>query len=597
MNHRSRLHCPLLLGVLAVGILGLVMGLSACAPQVQDAQDAAEMQQFMPQFGDQQAPGEMKTLAVIAVNSYEKLMRDASFLGSLAGMTNANQILEAELRKRIQDRGLAAIDKTKPWGVVIQTDGLSFPILGCIPVTKADDLLAVAQANGIQVNSGANGVTQLQWPNGPPAFVKADGGWALLSQSPDAFDHVPANLQADLVRVAADYNIAARLSVQQVPEIYRQVFIEAMRSGMENALQRMPGESDEQFESRQQMTTAQINQMEQMFDELDELTLGIAVDSQQQRAYMDVVVKAVPGGKLARQVAAYRDSRTKFSGFYRADAAATLTFVNQLDPADVQADMASMRASMDAARQQMNKAIEEDDNLPEAMREAVKAAVGDFAEALLATVETGKMDGGAALHLDPDALTFVAGAKVKDSDKIVSGLKKLDEAVKEQMPGYPGVQWNAAEHANVAFHTLSVPLPDGADEALRRMIGDELAVAVGVEPEAVYLAVGRDNLATVQQAIDASRAEPNKSVPPFELAVSLGPIIEMAAAQANDDNAKRTLQVVATMLKNDTGGRDHVRIVGQIVPDGLRYRFEAEEGALRAIGQAVILSRMQAMGM
>ena len=40
------------------------------------------------------------------------------------------------------------------------------------------------------------------------------------------------------------------------------------------------------------------------------------------------------------------------------------------------------------------------------------------------------------------------------------------------------------------------------------------------------------------------------------------------------------------MLRNEAQGRDHIRMVGHLVPNGLRYRFEAEEGVLRAIGKA-----------
>ena len=53
------------------------------------------------------------------------------------------------------------------------------------------------------------------------------------------------------------------------------------------------------------------------------------------------------------------------------------------------------------------------------------------------------------------------------------------------------------------------------------------------------------------------------------------------------------LQMVASTLQNDAKGRDHIRMVGQMIPNGIRYRFEAEEGALRALGQAVFIAQMQ----
>jgi hypothetical protein len=49
------------------------------------------------------------------------------------------------------------------------------------------------------------------------------------------------------------------------------------------------------------------------------------------------------------------------------------------------------------------------------------------------------------------------------------------------------------------------------------------------------------------------------------------------------------------MLKNEAQGRDHIRMVGHVVPNGLRYRMEAEEGVLRGIGKASAEAQRQMM--
>jgi hypothetical protein len=418
----------------------------------------------------------------------------------------------------------------------------------------------------------------------------------MIGIAPTAFALAPANFEADLNRLVADYDIAATLSVQQVPEMYRQLAVGWMRTGMQQAMQQKPDESAEQYAIRQQTAEAQIKELEQFLSDAAKLTIGVAIDGKQQRGYFDVVIEAVPDTRLAKQLAVAADPRTNFAGFYQADAAATMNFVNQLDPSAAAENVAQLRASMNTMREQLNAAIDEDASIPAGMRDAVKSAAGDFAEAMLATIETGKLDGAASLRVRPDSLTFVGGAKLKNPESIVDGLKKLEAAGKQSVPGFPAVQWNAAEHAGVKLHTLNVPLPKEADESLRQMVGDQFPIAVGVGPEAVYLAFGRDNLEALNRAIDGSATEANKLVPPMELALSLGPIMELAAAHTGNANMKPALQQIAAMLQNDAQGRDHVRMLGQMVPNGIRYRFEAEEGALRAIGQAAFIARMQAMG-
>ena len=54
------------------------------------------------------------------------------------------------------------------------------------------------------------------------------------------------------------------------------------------------------------------------------------------------------------------------------------------------------------------------------------------------------------------------------------------------------------------------------------------------------------------------------------------------------------LQAIADMLKNDAQGRDHIRASGTLIENGLKYRFEAEEGVLRAIGKAAMMAQQKA---
>ena len=135
----------------------------------------------------------------------------------------------------------------------------------------------------------------------------------------------------------------------------------------------------------------------------------------------------------------------------------------------------------------------------------------------------GEMDGGAAVHLTPDSLTVVGGALIKEPAKIESGLKKLAEIAAKE-PDFAGVQWNAATHDGINFHTLTVPVPEDDPEA-RQMLGEKVDVAVGIGPDAVYVAIGKDNLDAVNQAIDASKAEPGKEVPQFEFSMSLAQVM------------------------------------------------------------------------
>lgn len=538
------------------------------------------------------APGEMKTVAVVGVTSYNNLINDINFLGSLADRPEAGQMVQGMLAMVTGGKGLDGIDQAKPWGVILQTDGNDFLPVGCIAVTDLNKVLAIVQNFGAQIKDGTDGVKEIALPNGQSIHLKESNGWAYIGQNPDALASLPADPAAELSTIVANYDIGARVDVQAVPEQYRQMAVQAMKSGMEDGLKKKDDESDEDYETRRKLAEAQVAQVEQMVNEVNEVTTGWSIDSEQQKTFFDFTYTFLPGSKPAKQIAGQGTPKTNFAGFFQPDAAVTLTFAAQSDPETIKENLDQMRATMATMRKQAEKAIDEEEDIPdEETRAAVKAALGDFMDAFEATMETGQFDGGGALHLGPDKLTLVAASAIKEPAKFESGLKKL-AAIAEKEPDFNGVEWNAATHEGVNFHTLAVPLP--ADEAeARKLFGEKVDVAIGIGSDAVYVAAGQGNLDAVKKAIDASKAEPGKEVPPFEFSASLGQIMETVAANARDENTD-VYQAIAKMLKDDAQGRDHIRASGTLVPNGLKYRFEAEEGVLRAIGKASMMAQQKA---
>jgi hypothetical protein len=538
------------------------------------------------------APGEIKTVAVIGATSYNNLVGDINFIGSLADRPELGQMLQGTIALFTQGKGLDGVDQSKPWGVILQSDGQQFLPVACVAVTDINKVLSIVQGFGAKIDDGADGAKQIALPSGQTIHLKEAGGWAYIGQTEAALAALPADPAAELNKIVADYDLGARIAVQNVPEQYRQMAVQAMKSGMEDGLQKKDDESDEVYASRRKLAEAQVAQLETMVKEIDEVITGWAIDSESQKTFFDFTYRALPGSKLAKQIAGAGTPKTNFAGFFQPDAAATYSFANQADPETIQENIDQMRATMDIMRKQAEKAIDEEEDIPDdETRTAVKAALADFMDAFQATMESGQMDGGAALHLSADKLTLVAAAQIKEPGKFESGLKKLAELA-EKEPDFNGVQWNAANHEGVSFHTLSVPVPEDNAEA-RKMFGEKVDVAFGIGSEAVYIAVGQENLDAVNKAIDASKAEPNKEVPTFEFSASLGQFMEFAAANAKDED-KPMVQAIADMLKNDAQGRDHIRASSTLIENGQKVRFEAEEGVLRAIGKAAMIAQQKA---
>jgi hypothetical protein len=526
--------------------------------------------------------GEMKPVLMLTVSAYDELKKDINFLGSLAGQPDMASSFEPFILGFTE-----GLEKDKPLGVLVQSDGMNFGGAICLPIKDLATFVGNLKAFGVTTADAGNGITQISG-SGQTLFGKEASGWTFLSMMPQMLENLPADPGAAFAALVDEYDLGVRAHVQNVPEPYRQMAVQQLRAGMDAGMKPMPEESDEQFQGRKALATAQVEQLERAINEIDQLTFGLSIDSEQQRTFLDFVYTAVAGTQLADQLAVLGNPTTNFAGFFQPEAAGMMMVASKINESDI----AQTKQMFEALRNQMQAGIDESDELPsDEAKEIVKSACNDFMEAMMATIEAGMMDMGAVAKVSPEALTVVAGGFIGDPAKIESGLKKLSELSKEK-PDMPPIKWNADSHKGVTFHTVSVPTPADEEEP-RKLFGETIDFAIGIGKESVYFAMGRECLATAKKVIDDSAADPGKSVAPMELSFSVGQILNTIAAFDADDPVLKT---VADTLKTEAVGRDHVRIIAQPIENGLRTRFEAEEGVMRAIGVGVMASKMQAMG-
>ena len=539
-----------------------------------------------------QAQSKMKPMAVVALNSIGNILEDINFIGSLGGQPRmADQV-------RPFVGMIQGLDQNQPIGLVIQSDGIVPSGALCVPCTDIKMMLGGMAMFGITQEDGPNGTIQIG-AQGQTLFAKEADGWAFFSMAPQMLDGMPDDPGALFGELTSEYDLGIRVHVQNIPEAYKQMALSQLEAGMQAGMNKLDNETDEQYEARKQLAKVQVDQLKQAVSELEDLTFGLSIDAQQQRTFLDIVYTAVAGSKLADQISVNADPKTDFAGFFQPDAAMMMSFASKVSESDVD----QMEQMFGAIMKQVETAIDEEGDLEsEEDRDAVKSAVGDFMEALKATMVAGKMDGGAVLNVSPSSLSFVAGGFVGDPAKVESGLKKLagvaSNVAEKEGETLPAINWNSGSHKDVQFHTLNIPIPaDGGDdeEKARQLFGNTVDIAVGIGKQTAYFALGRDCLDAVKSIMDTSAASPQKSVPPMEMSFALTQIMEAAASMVDEDERPQ-IEMMANMLANEAKGRDHVRIAVTVIPNGARTRIEVEEGVLRTIGMAAMAAQMQAAG-
>jgi hypothetical protein len=531
------------------------------------------------------AQGDMKPILVVSLAGYQRIMDDIAFVGKLSDSPDLAKNLEGMITFFTQGQGLAGLDKTKPWGLAASTDGLSFQLLGFVPVTDLKKLLD-ALSGFLGDPDQEDGVYKIQAGLPIPLYLKEHKGYGYLSQDAASLSSLPDDPTKLLGGLDKQYDVAVRLNVQNIPEVFRQLAIDQIKMGVEGSLEQGADESDKEFEERSKMTQQQMDTLVTTLNELDELTLGLSIDESARRTYIDLQMTAAEGTPTAKQMVSLPAPPSKFAGFLIPDAVATMHVNSKSSPDNTDQSL----IMVNSLRQQVMSQLDDQDFGNEQVKSTIKDVVGQVMDVLQDTVKKGVVNGGAVVVGD-GPFTLAAGGLVSDASRLEAVVKKLADLAKND-GGIPAdaIKLNADKHKGVTFHTATFDVPDDDDNAdiVEELLGDKVVLTVGIGKESAFLALGNKGIETIKKVIDKSEGVTETTDKPFELTVSLAPILKL---MSKAEDANPIIGAMAGTLKES--GKDKIQLTMQPIKNGALYRLEAEEGILKILGSAVKLAAAQ----
>lgn len=514
------------------------------------------------------AAAQPKPVAIVSLSSVEETLADIGYVTRAAGAEDAGRT--AILLGNAFTNGL---DKKRPMGLyVTQADG-DFPAVAFIPVS---DLKVVFETFKEQIGEPKDvGDGILEVGTGQTAYIKEVNGWAFVSKEKAHLGKLPADPTALLGDLPTKYNVAVKLFSQNFDPKMKQIAIDEMKAGLERGLDAgAQANQDVDPEVAEAIGRQIVGDIERLINESDELLFGFAIDAQAKKTYFDMSLTAIEGSSLAKQMASLQGSKTAFSGFLRDDASVTLGLTSTLAAEDIK----QIQTMLTQVRKEAMKEIDDDPDLAENKRGQAKEVVGKFISVIDATVAAGRIDGGAALVLEPESIAFAGGALVADGEKLEEAVKELVALAKDE-PDFPKVQLNAATHAGVTFHRLTAPIPEDEEEA-RELFGETIDIVLGTSPKAVYLAFGDECEKLLKDVLDASAQQPSQQVPPFQLNVAMLPILKFVESVDNNPVIPDLIELL------EKSKSDRISITARGIQRGAQYRFAVDEGVLEVIGEA-----------
>ncbi len=534
---------------------------------------------------------EAKPVVAVSFSGYEALRADVRYLGQLLDSPELAEALDGVVTLGTAGRGLQGLDLKRPWGAVVYTSDDEFSVAVFLPTNDIRALADTLGALNLQATEQDDGTYEVQTPM-QPLVMKERAGWAVLVDQADTLDLLPEDPMQAIAPLPGKHDIAVMAHVSNLPESVRQMIIAQLGVGAALGMQQQPGETEEQYALRRAMTERSIQQVTTMINELDRFLFGLRIDADAGEAVIEVAVTALPDTKTAEQFAQLQQTTTNFAGFDQPGAAISANWSAMLTDDDVEQAKLLLNGVRSAAKEELQR-----QDLDDAEMAVAEQLLADLFEVLEENVEAKVTDAGMIGKIGPNQLTLVAGGYVADGPKIEGLLKQfLEQLVKDQPEAKAYLKLDAETHSGVNLHVLSVPveeLDEGA-EPMRRLVGDRLDVIVGIGPNSLYLAAGRDVAGELKQIIDASQAAPGKAVSPLNASVALLPIVQLAATLAEDESVQQMAGMMALAL-GQSPEKDRLKFQTRPIRNGSMTTITLEEGVLRLIGTGVMMGQQMMM--
>jgi len=530
-------------------------------------------------LGQDGSPGELKPVALAAMTSYDETMANLALLGKLSDWSDLPQNVEGLIKLFTRGRGLKGLDKTKPSGIFVQTDGKKYYGYGMVPVANAQELYETFRPHVRDAKEVGDKLYQVQTPHGP-SFAKVKDGWVIVSRKQEDLAHAPEDPGKLLAGMTKRYDAGVRIYLGNVPAEHRDKFVAKMKERAEKHIEYC-ARGGHKHPMHGMMARHMLREFTTAAKDLERVSFGWKLDREARKAIGQLSVTAREGTETQKRLARLGEVKTDFAGFVLADAAMG-GHMSVLFPPPGDEQLKSCMAGIEKC---FKEKIDKKATSPEEAKQA-KSWVDDLLDVVRETLKTGELDGAGSIVLAPKASTLVGGRQVAGADKLEKVFKGMVAACQKKCPEcIKDLKWDAEQYQGVRLHTFTAGAPekDKKREKLERAFGLQAGVVVGFSKDRVYLAAGRDAMKTLKKALDDSKAAADKSVAPVQFTVSLKELTQFVSEVCKDKHKERAGKALAAVNKAASGEDD---VVFTVTPktNGVRYRLEFEEGALRAMG-------------
>lgn len=509
-------------------------------------------------------------IAVASIASIDRVLEDIDYLFETTDKPEYPAMIKGFLA---QYRNLEGLDKSKPLGVFVFLEKGISPqpvVVGFVPIKDLDELTETLGEVGFQLSAvdGKKDRYQLALPNFS-LHLKMAHGYAFVQLKSEALDREFYNPDNYTKALAAKYDIAGSLLLQNVPEPMRMMAVDLARAKIDEELDRKPAESDVQYLTRKKTSLSLLNQFELVANDGKDLTVGYSLSKEKKQILVQLGVNAKPGTQLEAELNKLSQSTSQYS-YLTKDSSDYLGYV-------------ALPLYESVVQEAIKFLNQPQPNIPPILigDEANPGPVGKILNSAKATLRTGKIDGHIQmLSTSKGKQALIAALKISDGDQLKEGQLELFEMMK-QSEDSPKIEENVSEINGVTIHKI---IPKTLNQNAKDLFGENAVIFIGCSSDEFWWAIGGEaSLDQLKKAISDKKSSSSrrKSGSVFLISIKMKPLISLTEKSAKNQDFIKSAKVAFA------SGGDLMTFYPKITGNQASLNLELGEGFVRLISLAI----------
>lgn len=367
----------------------------------------------------------------LMMKSTKEVENDLEYIVKLAGPKGAAQWPNIQA---ILPAFLGGIDSTKPIRVdFVFVNGMDIRYVIPVAAGAAGERALIANIGGFAGDKRPKRLKKGYYRINGPAFggvIRIIGGYAIISSNPKL---VPAGFAGPLAPIQplikADYDVGAIVKNTADGAEGRKGVMNGFRKQVIGTLKKRDDESEGEFELRKVALEQQIDELERIFVESDQLTLGWTTDVKKKEGRLHLELTALAKTDLEKSI---EELANKPSLFAAIDRGKDTIFFGRINHALDQMRQDNIQELLKLLQAQAEAKLNESTTINDEDKDALREAAAIYFDILSAGTKMGVIDGFVNAELIEGKRVVTGGIRVADSDdalKLLQALGKTDAKI------------------------------------------------------------------------------------------------------------------------------------------------------------------------